>query len=202
MKNRFQGIFKRYKTITANLAGSDYTFTIGRPNYAIVNNTPVIVNKAAKFFLEPTQQNETQDKLPGVEYYTVTANSDLFQPGDIISGVSALPTVTVVSMPDEQEFLAVKTPRLGSFIDMGADVYTNVYFDYMSANTDGNPEFIQLETGQSVPRRKIIIWDRGPTTILEGSTFYDYESGYKWHVALTDVRSRIMIVYLNSPNRT
>lgn len=201
--NPYQRLFKRYKTVTAKLAGSDYAFTISRPNYTIVNNTPVVVNRNVKFYLEPTQQNLTQDKLPGVEYFSITGNSSLFQPGDIISGVSALPTLTVVSMPDEQEFLGVKTSKIGKFFNMGEDVYTNVYFDYMSANTDGNQEFINLDPSLSIPRRKIILFSR--EGLIEGMNFQDLTpdqgSSDIWKISEIDYRQKIVIVYLNNPNR-
>lgn len=203
MPNRFQNIFKRYKAITANLAGSDYKFTIGRPNYDQVDNTPTLINSNVKLYLEATQQNLTQDKLPGVEYYTVTGNSNLFQPGDVISGVPALPIVTVTSMPDEQEFLAVKTPKIGKFFNMGDDLYTSVYFDYMSSNTDGNSEFLELDTSLSVPRKKIILYTR--SGITEGMAFQDLTPGQGSndisHVGLVDYRDNIIIVYFNNSNR-
>jgi len=203
MPNRFQKIIQRYKSITANLAGSDYKFTVSRPDYTVVDNTPTVINTNVKFYLEATQQNLTQDKLPGVEFYSITGNSNLFKSGDIISGVSDLPTITVVTVPDEQEFLGVKTPKIGKFFNMGDDLYTNVYFDYMSANTDGNQEFLNLDPSFSIPRRKIIIYTRA--NIREGINFQDLTpnqgANTKWKVSEVDYRDQIVIVYLNNPDR-
>lgn len=204
MPNRFQKIIQRYKSITANLAGSDYGFTVSRPVYTQVDNTPVVVNTNVKLYLEPAQQNASQDKLPGVEYYSVTGNSNLFKPGDIFSGVPALPVMTVVSMPDEQEFLAVKLSKIGRFFNQGTNLYTNVYFDYMSANTDGNSEFLNIDASLPVPKRKIVLYAR--SGITEGMSFQDLTVGQGSndisHVGLVDYRNNIMIVYFNDPNRT
>lgn len=192
--------------MAAKDAGADYLFNILRPNYNQVDGTPVLMFSNRKFWVEPADIKYSQDKAREGENYSICGNRSTFQPGDIIQPVNTneIPTVTVASAPQEQEFVGVKTVRIGQIINNGSPVYTNIYFDYLIAFNAGGSDFNDITASLNSPVRKIIMYSR--PNIIESMIFQDTTPGGigsndLWDIALVDYRFNITILHLKKPDR-
>jgi hypothetical protein len=198
--NRFANIIYRYKIMTAKDAAGDYSWTIGRPNYNQVDNTPTIIATNRLFFVEPTNDKVAIDKSRDGELYIVVGDVTSYQAGDLLylPNSNDIPNVTIISNPFEQEQLAVKANKLGSIMDGGQPIYTNIYFDFLITSSAGGNNDPEITTSLNKPSRKVIMYLR--PGIVEGMNFTD-DQGNIWQISLVDYRFNTVILTLEEINR-
>lgn len=201
--NRFNNIIQRYKILAAKYAGGDYSWSIGRPNYTAVDNTPTVLYTNRKFFAEPVNPSLTQDKLSNIELFTICGDASTFNQGDILNPNSAdIPILTVVSRPEEQEFLAFKSPKIGEISNSGTTIYTYVYFDYLEANTLNFDSYRGINVSANEPFRRVVIYSR--KNIYEGMIFKELPNNstevHEWQITLVDNRYNLIILHLKKPD--
>lgn len=201
MSDFIQNLINQAKQKTARLAGGSYIYTISRPDYSAVSGVGRKIT-TGQFFIEPSNGLLSRDKVPGVNYFIITGNRNLFQPGDVITCSSTdIPTVTVCQDPDEQEPLVIRTPAVCTFNRNGTDTYTNVLFDYINVGgykgtTDLGPNIPQaLEAAD----RQIIIYNR--PNLREDDTFIDNYTGVSFSIIKIDYIGLITLITLASPSQ-
>lgn len=201
MSSFFQNLINREKMRLARIAGGNYTFTITRPDYSAKDSTGVVVAKT-QLFVEPSNGLLAEDKVPGVNYFVVTGNRNLFQSGDVIYCSSTdIPTTTVAQDPDEQEPLLIKTPKTCTFNRNGVDIFTNVPFDYINVggykgSVDLGPPIPQVLEAQD---RQIIIYNR--PNLREDDTFVDNATLVPYSFMKIDYIGQLTLITLAEPSR-
>lgn len=180
------------------IAGGNYTYNILRPDYTQVDNSGTIVGSGC-FFVEPSKDNFSEDRLGQVEFFSICGDAYLFQKGDILlCSADDIPPVTVIQRPDSQEFMAFETSKRGYVKDVD-NIFTNMYFDYNEAFRPGGEDFTEDLTSYSSPKRQAVMYIR--SGIKEGMVFHDTTSGVLWKINLVDNRTFITVLHLSEPNR-
>jgi len=198
----YQNLINQAKMKAARIAGGSYTFTITRPNYSALDSSTIRGVAAGQFYIEPSNGLLSEDRIPGVNYYIITGNRNLFQSGDVITCSSTdIPTVTVAQDPDEQEPLAIKTPKTCTLNRNGTNTFLNVPFDYINVGgykgtADIGPNIPQaLETMD----RQIVIYTR--PNLREDDTFVDNATTVPYSVIKIDYVGALALLTLASPSQ-
>ena len=198
MGNIFKNIIYREKLRLAKMAGGDYLFNIVRPHYEQMDASGVIVSSNVLAFIEPAGDAPSTDRVPGLTYFTIASNSDLFQIGDyFLTSSPDIPDITVSDKSDEQEWLGIRTERFGVISDGPVTLYTTVKFSYISNGSAGNSFFFD----QSLEKlyKKVAVWRR--SGLLPGQTFTDTFTGEIFNIGLIEEYNRVQIIYLTGQNR-
>lgn len=197
-------VFETWQAQIGKIAGQK--FNILRPDYTIVDNTPVTRFIGRKYKVEKTGSKLAQPSLPGLEYYVVFGNRDLFQPGDILQRTqsnSSTPDVTILSYSPIEECIAFRTSRTGTLKSGQTDVYTNIKFEFVNrASFLSTPLDPRVEAALGIPGNNAVMWRRELITATrdgEGLVLYETDKAVqrRWTVVNASELGDLMILTLN-----
>lgn len=150
-------------------------FNIYRPPYGTtLNQGPSFVG-TIPLSVKPGGARYAIPDMAGVNYFTITGNRSAMQIGDVlqpVSPLSSIPTLTVLNMDDELPCIGFRTSRLCTVtLDLDTEVYTNIYFDFLSQTTATRGLIEDLSGALNISHKKIVMYSR--TSILPQFNSYE-----------------------------
>ena len=158
-------------------------FEIRRPDYTSANTEYDVIDSCVSMYTKPAAATESQDKIPGAEYFLLTCRKSLIKPGDIIVPRcdTSLVELTVVNNDAFTDTIAVKTGMHGVIRKSAAkDMFTNVNFDYIRMGNPGVPAEPYMEG--SLEKRSGLAFIRSRDGVNIGNYLVDTDSNIIWKI--------------------
>lgn len=198
-----RNIQQYYNLKIAALAGQQ--FTLGRPDYAVADNTPATVTSPILYKVEKTGTSLPQPKGPAMEAYAVFGDRNKIRCGDVLIPLESTlntPVVTVLNISPVEECNGFRTDRLGEIRNGEEVIFSNVYFDFAPGSAfPGRPLLDNLQDSLNIPDIKVNMFKRDLSTStrnLEGLMLVEMDTNaeYRWRIKAMSLTGSLMQLVL------
>lgn len=182
----------------------------GRPDYSVVDNTPVTVITQRKLKLEKVNRLLVHPDVRLVEFYASIGKRSGMSPGDIIfpsnlpfEGGSTTPPITIVNISPVEDVIGIRTDRVCSISNGSTEIFTNVRYSVIGNLFTEGPiaNRNQLATSD-VPTRRIVMYQRNLANLTRDSegliiTETDSVEQSRWNVLQADLVGNVEVILLD-----